>query len=125
MSNIKNTDEQRVFLIRYSIDEKEHVSFTDPCSDEIPPQLLGKVMRAFSNVERSWNKNLIKIRKGQKFLCKETVVMDDDEIAYIKGEVYTSEANSCITDIYGDKKHKWTEHSGPNGWSSSFELIDS
>ena len=36
-------------------DEKGCVSFIDPCCDEIPVCLFGKIMEAISNVEQEWN----------------------------------------------------------------------
>lgn len=53
----------------------------------------------------------MKIYKGQQFLCVEDVIMEDEDedesIAYIKGNVYHSEIDGCITDIQGDTKHEW------------------
>lgn len=55
------------------------------------------------------------IKKGQKFLCKETVVMNHTgEVAYIKGKTYTSEQRSCITDEAGDIGHSWD-------WDTDFD----
>lgn len=57
-------------------------------------------------------KNKHNIRKNDKFLCINDVVMKDDNgvdcgIAYRKGRVYKSEKNDCITDDDGDYLHKW------------------
>lgn len=49
------TDDRKQLLIRYKIDEKGCVSFIDPCCDEIPICLFGKIMEAISNVEQEWN----------------------------------------------------------------------
>ena len=49
------TDDRKQLLIRYKIDEKGCVSFIDPCCDEIPVCLFGKIMKAISNVEQEWN----------------------------------------------------------------------
>ncbi len=49
------TDDRKQLLIRYKIDEKGCVSFIDPCCDEIPVCLFGKIMEAISNVEQEWN----------------------------------------------------------------------
>ena len=46
------------------------------------------------------------IKRGDKFLCLETYVMDDDLIAYTKGQTYISEVDKCITDNDGDKCHE-------------------
>nr|UWI06809.1 MAG: hypothetical protein [Bacteriophage sp.] len=55
MSKKRITDDRKQLLIRYKIDEKGCVSFIDPCCDEIPVCLFGKIMEAISNVEREWN----------------------------------------------------------------------
>ena len=49
----------------------------------------------------------MKIKKGDVFICIKTVKMDDGEIAYSKGAVYTSEQDNCITDNQGDTEHRW------------------
>ena len=54
----KKIDDRKQLLIRYKIDEKGHVSFIDPCCDEIPASLFGKVMTALSNVEKDWNSRI-------------------------------------------------------------------
>lgn len=46
------------------------------------------------------------VQKGDKFKCKKTVTFED-EILYLKGSVYTSEVDDCITDESGDKLHFW------------------
>lgn len=53
--------------------------------------------------------NAKKIRKGEKFECIQDVIMDDDELAYKKGEIYISEHNGCITDKAGNTKHSWED----------------
>lgn len=55
MSRKKKVDDRKQLLIRYKIDEKGRVSFIDPCCDDIPARLFGKIMEAISNVEREWN----------------------------------------------------------------------
>lgn len=55
MSKKRFTDDRKQLLIRYKIDEKGCVSFIDPCCDEIPIYLFGKIMEAISNVEQEWN----------------------------------------------------------------------
>lgn len=55
MSRKKKVDDRKQLLIRYKIDEKGCVSFIDPCCDEIPALLFGKIMEAISNVEQEWN----------------------------------------------------------------------
>ena len=55
MSKKRFTDDRKQLLIRYKIDEKGCVSFIDPCCDEIPICLFGKIMEAISNGEQEWN----------------------------------------------------------------------
>lgn len=55
MSKKRITDDRKQLLMRYKIDEKGCVSFIDPCCDEIPVCLFGKIMEAISNVEQEWN----------------------------------------------------------------------
>ena len=52
------------------------------------------------------------IKKGDKFKCIKDVIMDEDpsDIAYIKGKIYTSEEDGCITDERKSKTHHWYEH---------------
>ena len=52
---------------------------------------------------------IIKIHKGDKFLCIKTVIMGGrfGDIAYIKGNTYISEKDNCITDEQGDDFHAW------------------
>lgn len=50
----------------------------------------------------------VDIKKGDRFLCVRNVVMKDtNELAYIKGRVYTSELDGCLTDEAGTVKHWW------------------
>lgn len=58
MSKKRFTDDRKQLLIRYKIDEKGCVSFIDPCCDEIPICLFGKIMEAISNVEKEWNSRI-------------------------------------------------------------------
>ena len=51
MSKKRFTDDRKQLLIRYKIDEKGCVSFIDPCCDEIPICLFGKIMEAIGTVE--------------------------------------------------------------------------
>lgn len=55
MNKKNNIDDRKQLLIRYRIDEKGRVSFIDPCCDEIPVVLFGKIMEAISKVEHEWN----------------------------------------------------------------------
>lgn len=48
------------------------------------------------------------IKEGDKFKCVKDVIMNDsDERAYIKGHVYMSEQDECITDEEGFVSHFW------------------
>lgn len=64
----------------------------------------------------------MEIKKGQRFYCKEDVVMSNGEhkITYIKGNYYISEKDNCITNEQGDKLHRW---SSPHELSKYFELV--
>lgn len=47
-----------------------------------------------------------KIKKGDKFLCLEDYIMDDERIGYTKGLIYSSYVNNCITCNTGDINHQ-------------------
>ena len=47
--------------------------------------------------------------KGKEYLCIKTVVMDSKFTAYIKGKVYISEQNGCITNEKNNANHFWTK----------------
>lgn len=55
MSRKEKIDDRKQLLIRYRIDERGCVSFIDPCCDDIPALLFGKIMEAISNVGKEWN----------------------------------------------------------------------
>lgn len=55
MGRKEKIDDRKQLLIRYRIDERGCVSFIDPCCDDIPALLFGKIMEAISNVEKEWN----------------------------------------------------------------------
>lgn len=51
--------------------------------------------------------------KGEKYICRKDVVMDDGETAFTRGTVYLAENNAQLPNDYGSKKHnipkgKWT-----------------
>lgn len=49
-----------------------------------------------------------KIKAGDKFLCIEDVIMEDDKlVAYKVGHTYTSEYDNCITNDKGVTDHHW------------------
>lgn len=53
------------------------------------------------------------IKKGDRFLCIDTVAMNNTKkIAYIKDKEYISEMDTCITDEQGIKSHHWDEKVG-------------
>lgn len=67
----------------------------------------------------SWNPKLAlaiaamregeEVRFGEYWTCISDVVMNaSQEVAYIKGTVYKSEGNGCITDEQGCMHHSWT-----------------
>lgn len=69
MNKKKNKDDRKVLTLRYRIDENNHVSFIDPCCDEIPIRLFGNLMGAISDVEEEWNStNEYQISKVQKII---------------------------------------------------------
>lgn len=55
---MKKIDDRKQLLVRYMIDEKGRVAFIDPCCDEIPAMLFGKVMEALSKVQNEWNSRI-------------------------------------------------------------------
>ncbi len=61
-----------------------------------------------------------KIKKGDKFLCLEDYIMDDDRVAYTQGKVYKSELDNRITDNDFDIMH---EMQGQVDFFEYFELI--
>ena len=58
-----------------------------------------------------------KIKKGDRFLCLENYIMDDDRVAYTKGLIYTSELDNRITDDDFDVMHEM------NGQDDFFEYF--
>ena len=63
-----------------------------------------------------------KIRKGDKFLCLEDYIMDDDRVAYTQGKVYKSELDNRITDNDFDIMH---EMQGQHDFFEYFKLLHS
>lgn len=51
------------------------------------------------------------IKKGDRFKCIKTVIMDNNpnDIIYYEGRFYVSDYDGCITDEDGYKHHCWTE----------------
>ena len=63
-----------------------------------------------------------KIKKGDRFICLEDYIMDDDRIAYTKGNVYKSELDNRITDDDFDIKH---EMQGQDDFFEYFKFLPS
>ena len=63
-----------------------------------------------------------KIKKGDKFLCLEDYIMDDDRVAYTQGKVYKSELDNRITDNDFDIMH---EMQGQDDFFEYFKLLSS
>jgi len=51
----------------------------------------------------------MKIKKGQKFKCIDTVVMYNGDITYLKDKEYVSELSGCLTNLHGHRDHKWSD----------------
>jgi hypothetical protein len=47
----------------------------------------------------------MKIKKANEYECVKTVVMDDGDVEYVKGRVYLSELEHCLTDESGIISH--------------------
>ena len=63
-----------------------------------------------------------KIKKGDKFLCLEDYIMDDDRVAYTQGKVYKSELDNRITDNDFDIMH---EMQGQDDFFEYFKFLHS
>ena len=63
-----------------------------------------------------------KIKIGDKFLCLEDYIMDDDRVAYTQGKVYKSELDNRITDNDLDIMH---EMQGQDDFFEYFKLLHS
>lgn len=61
---------------------------------------------------------------GDKMLCIETVVMDDDSIAYVAGRTYSVKEANCITDEQGCTNHSWIyDIDNPDNWHNYFRKV--
>lgn len=51
------------------------------------------------------------VKKGEQFECIESCYLNGDinKPVYLKGFIYTSEGDNCITDETGNKYHLWTD----------------
>lgn len=64
------------------------------------------------------------IRKGDVFECIEHVVMEDGYIAYVKGKIYVSEKDGCITDGTPNEYHEWNvQEDDEENWWHYFKRI--
>lgn len=48
------------------------------------------------------------IKKGDKFRCIKTLIYANSDLWYLKGRIYQSDMDGCITDEDGDMDHEWT-----------------
>lgn len=63
------------------------------------------------------------IRRGDVFECIQHVIMDDGEVSYIKGKMYTSDVKGCITNEKKDKFHRWEDCDDNDCWCNYFKRI--
>ena len=63
------------------------------------------------------------IRKGDVFECIQHVVMDDGEVSYIKGKMYTSDVKGCITNEQKDEFHRWEDCDDNDCWCNYFKRM--
>ena len=61
-----------------------------------------------------------KIKKGDRFICLENYIMDDERTAYTKDKMYFSELDGRITDDEFDVMH---EMEGQNDFFEYFKLV--
>ena len=69
--------------------------------------------------------NIIRIKVGDLWVCKKTVVMktDDNWKAYIEGKVYKSEQKDCLTNERGEICHFWTGEVADETYKLFFEYF--
>ena len=51
----------------------------------------------------------MEIKKGDWFVCVKKVHRKNEKCFYLKGQLYKSEIDYCITDEENNKGHKWTK----------------
>lgn len=51
----------------------------------------------------------MKPKFGERYLCIKDVVMSDGSIDYVKGRLYVSEMDECITDEEKCDSHRWDD----------------
>lgn len=64
------------------------------------------------------------MKKGEKYKCIKTVVMDDNSIAYIKGKIYPCEQDNCLTNESGEENHDWNVPYWNNYFTLQMSEID-
>ena len=63
------------------------------------------------------------ILKGDVFECIQDVIMDDGEVSYIKGKMYTSDVKGCITNEQKDEFHRWEDCDDNDCWCNYFKRM--
>lgn len=76
----KKQDDRKQLLMRYIIDDKGRVSFIDPCCDEIPAELFGEIMKAFSHIQKMWNSSITKDELSYFFETMNKIIMSGEII---------------------------------------------
>ena len=77
----KKQDDRKQLLMRYRIDDKGRVSFIDPCCDDIPAELFGEIMEAFSHIQKKWNSSITKNELTYFFEIMNKAIMSGEIIA--------------------------------------------
>ena len=67
----------------------------------------------------------MEIKKGHRYLCVKTVIMDSNEVAYRKGHVYQSTIDSCITDERGYTYHRWDIDEAVKYFADTYDMPNS
>ena len=65
----------------------------------------------------------LKTTIGLRFLCIRDVVFGSVDVKYVKGLIYRSEVEGCITNEDGEKNHEWIEYPGDTEWKNVFRVI--
>ena len=86
MNNEKNKDDRKVLTLRYRMDINNHVSFVDPCCDEIPAQLFGQLMIAISDVQYKWNRDIDNIKNEPKYESQPIMSIANNRV-YIEKDI--------------------------------------
>ena len=77
------------------------------CIEMNEPLSLDDLAKEYAEYQINFKKNPIqyKIKAGERFLCLMDFLMNNGRIAYLKGKIYISEQDNCITDNNGDYFH--------------------